>query len=587
MTTTLTAEPDTTDEPATALDPAQTYPYYREVDPRELRRTGNSREVGDILTTRPDLVATMAAHGFDPIASVINVAPDPDTGVLGVLVGFHRAAAAIAVIEHPDPALRNPDLRVGVLVHAPGTTRQQVLLAQGVENLQRVGFSLAEEASYYHQLALEGLDDAAIAREIGQPVERVRAGRAVAASARTHAAAQQVPEGDLVTMAKLAEFADDEETHQSLVAIVANRPGQLDYYIRDARNQRERDVLLSAECDRLTEKGYLLIEDEEEPPEGALRLKDLVDSPDDSLIDPERHAGCPGRAVSVYVDSDLKVDIVHFCVDFAEHGHRTLAEANIDNVEQQLREQGVRLVDPDTEGVYGLRRLFADDNAEHTLTPAEHNSNAVVHWVCTDYAEHGHVVWAAAVAPRTVRDAAYLAAERKRAKVNNAAWKVAKATRREWLAQFFSGWRRRKANQLPAKLQHWLGLGQVLASDYLNEAAPKHRYACTLLGLDQPTGYQRSEHPIAVLLRRKNTSEPQAIMARLAMVLGACEEHWDLQYTNNADASWRGSSEDARFYFELLAALGYELSPAEVLINHPEADVERWPHLKADAAKAA
>jgi hypothetical protein len=64
MTTTLTAEPDT--EPATALDPAQTYPYYREVDPRELRRIGNSREVGDILKTRPDLVAAMATHGFDP-----------------------------------------------------------------------------------------------------------------------------------------------------------------------------------------------------------------------------------------------------------------------------------------------------------------------------------------------------------------------------------------------------------------------------------------------------------------------------------------------------------------------------------------
>jgi hypothetical protein len=533
---------------------------------------------------------------------VINVAPDPHTGALGVLVGFHRTAAAIAVIEHADPALRNPDLRVGVLVHAPGTTRQQVLLAQGVENLLGVGFTLAEEASYYEQLALVGMDDDAIASEIARPVERVRAGRAVAASGRTHAAAQQLPEVDLVAMAKLAEFADDERLHHSLVDVLATRPRQLDYEIRAARNKRERNTLRAAACDRFTEQGYVLIEDEEEPPEGAQRLMDLVDGPDDSLIDPDQHAGCPGRAVSVDVDWDLEVEVVHFCVDFAEHGHRTLAEANIDNAEQQLREQGVRLADADTEGVYELRRLFADDDAEHTLTPAEHedcpghaahvtsdryNNNAVVHWVCTDYAEHGHVLWAAAVGVRTERDAAYLAAERKRAKVNNAAWKVAKATRREWLAEFFSGWRRRKANQLPAKLQHWLGLGQVLASDYLDEAAPKHRYACTLLGLDQATGYQRSEHPISALLRRKNTSEPQAIMARLAMVLGACEEHWDLQYTNNADCSWRGSSEDARYYFELLAALGYELSPTEVLINHPEADVQNWLHLKAAAAKAA
>jgi ParB family chromosome partitioning protein len=636
MTTTLTAEPDTATigaEPA-VLDSSRTYPYYLEVDPRDLRATGNSREVGDILQTRPDLVASMAAHGFDSIASVINVAPDPDDGVLGVLVGFHRTAAAVAVIEHADPELANPDLRVGALVHAPGTTRQQVLLAQGVENIHREDFTVAEEASYYHQLALVGLDDDAVARELGKPIDRVRAGRTVAASVPTRAAMQQLPEIDLVTMAKLAEFADDEAVHQGLVNTLRTfGPRRLDYEIRSVLNRRERQNVEVAECDRLTEQGYVLIEDEEEPPEGTVRLEDLVAGQDTSSIDPEQHTGCPGRAVYVFVDSDLEVEITHFCVDAAEHGHRLLVEVNVENAERQLREQGVRLLDPGNEDanqlMCELRRLFADADAEHTLTAAEHadcpghaayvtaqdyGTDAVVHWVCADYPQHGHVVQVAAPAAHTERDAAYQSAERKRARVNNAAWKVAKQARRAWLTEFFSDWRtrtvapaksapktratatastkakastKRPARPLPAKAQHWLGLAQTLANDHFHDAAPSHHYACTLLGLAQPTGHKGTDNPITARLRGKSTSEPQAIMIQLALVIGACEEHWDLQYTNNAEASWRGTSEDSRFYFELLAALGHELSPVERLVNDPAADVAEWPHLQAAAdAKA-
>lgn len=635
MTTTL--EPATTELDSTELDTATTtevtYPYFKEVDPRDLRATGNSRAVGDILLTRPDLVAAMAVHGFDSIASVINVAPDPEDGVLDVLVGFHRRAAAIAVIEHDDPDLRNEGLRVGVLVHAPGTTRQQVLLAQGIENIHREGFTRAEEASYYHQLALVGMDDDAISHEIGQPVERVRAGRTVAAATRTHTAATQMPDIDLVTMAALAEFEDDEALHQSLVGALATYgPRRLDYEIRSARNLRERRAVLAAERDRLTEAGYTLIEDEEEPPAGALRLEDLVDGPQANPLEADQHSQCPGRAMYVYVDSDLEVDLVPFCVDFAAHGHRCLAEVNVEAAEAQLRESGVRLIDADVEDACELNRLFADAEAEHTLTLAEHqdcpghaatvttgrySSGAVVRWVCADYEQYGHIVQSWLPSASTEHDAAYVSAERKRAKVNNAAWKIAKEARRAWLAEFFSDWRTRvaaaakpaaakpalktratkatgkaktstrTARPVPAKTAHWLGLAQILASDYFHDAAPSHHYAATLLGLDKHTGYQRSDNPIVALLRRKTTSEPQAIMIGLALVIGACEEHWDLQYTTNADSSWRGTSEDSRFFFELLAALGYELSPVEQLVLNPAADAADWPHLQTATAQAS
>lgn len=46
-------------------------------------------------------------------------------------------------------------------------------------------------------------------------------------------------------------------------------------------------------------------------------------------------------------------------------------------------------------------------------------------------------------------------------------------------------------------------------------------------------------------------------MVWLALLVGACEKHGDFPYTDNADPSWRGPSEDTRYYFQLLAALGY------------------------------
>jgi len=604
-----TSEPTTeaATEPTDIHDTARTYPYYlRAVDPRDLRMTGNTRDVGEIRLTRPDLVASVIEHGVDPTISVINVVPDED-GVLRVIVGFSRTAAAITVREN-----ENPDLTVGVFVHQPGTRREH-LIAQGVENIHRRGYTSAEEANLYHQLALEDLDDQAIAQALSRPVEQVRAGRAVAGNPRTHAAVQSLPDIDLMMLAKIAEFDDDEQAHQRLVDILATCPVDLDYAIASLRNRRERLACEAAEHARLSELGYTLVEDDENLPDGAARLEELCGADDATPMQPAEHTTCPGRAAFVFVDSDLDVEVVECCLAIADNGHRTLAEAAVAAAEATLREQGIRIVHPDLPTAHDLWRLFADGQAGRTLTAEEHaacpghaayvdnsgyGANAIVHYVCDEYAHHGHVPHSSAPAVRTERDRAYEAGERKRARDNNSEWRVAKTARREWLTDFFAGWRKRQPtakttrksapkaqNQsapLPAKIQQWLALSSVLASDYLTDAAPAHRYACTLLGLAQPTGYKREDNPITVLLRKKTTTEPQAIMIRLAQVIGAGEEHWDKAYTDgDADASWRRPSDDARFYFALLAALGYPLSPVEELINNPAADVAKWPHLSA------
>ena len=571
-----TAEPDT-------------YPYVlRGVDPRELRADGNSREVGDVRKRRPELVASVAEHGVNPMVSIINVAPAPEDGVLDVLVGFHRHAAAVEV-----KGLENPDLTIDVLVHAPGTTRQDILVAQGIENFHREGFSPTEEAGLYEQLALAGLGDDAIAQKLTRPVERVREGRAVAATPRTREAVDTLPNADLLILAQLSEFADDEKAHDELVAVLERAPHDFEWKLGQLRRRRDQDAKKAEEEQRLVEQGYVLLDNAYDLPEGIARLDKLCTGDDETPLDPAEHRACPGRAAVVDVDPGVAVRITELCTGFAAHGHRTIDSVRVAAAEDQLRADGVPVADPDTEGVVQLRELFADETAERPLTVDEHAgcpghaayaeirwSSVDIHYVCTDYSAHGHILRTSPTA-QPKPDPAFKSAEIKRAAANNKLWREAKADRREWLAKYFHGWRKRKPADLPARVHHWLALAPVLASDYLEEAAPANRYACALLKLGEPEGYRRDANPLVVHLRKKSTTEPQAVLIRLAQVIGACEQHWDRAYTESADASWRQPTDSARYYFELLDALGYPLSHVEQLVNNPELDNEHWAHLAA------
>jgi ParB family chromosome partitioning protein len=559
-----------------------------EVDPRELITTGNSRNIGDVTLTRPDLVASVYLHG---VKTAINASPDPD-GRLRVREGFTRVAAAVvAVYQHPT---------VPVRVVAPGT-RLEELVGQGIENFHREGYTRVEEANLYQQIALEGLTDDDIAEQLSRPVDLVTAGRTVAASPRTQAVIDQLAHVDMVTLEVLTEFEEDEHAHAELVDTLTHRPTHFIHAVARLRDLREREALIATEKTRLAELGYTVVDDDEQLPDGAAQLEDLC------IVDPtvepaplaaDDHGDCPGRAVHVDVDYDGQLAVTDICLNYAQHGHRTIAQVAIERGEAQLRDQDVRVIDAELPPTTReLRHLYANSQASSTLNAADHTdcpghaayvatgwqpADAVVHYVCVDYADHGHVANRVPVPVHTERDIAHESGERKRAKKNNAAWRVAKPVRREWLAMFFVAWRKRKAATLPARVDQWLALAPILASDYLADAAPGHRFAAELLGLKPAGSYKRADNSIAVLLRRKNTSAAQAMMVRLAQVIGACEQHWDRSYTDgDADATWRRPSEDTQFYFELLAALGYPLSDVEQLVNNPNADAGQWVHLSS------
>jgi ParB family chromosome partitioning protein len=575
------------------------YPYIlRKVDPRRLLAFGNSREIHDIRAERPDLIESIAENGMDPKASLIMTVPDPTTGVVGVIAGYNRHAAAVEVRK-----LENPDLEIDIVVHEPGTTRAEILVAQSNENDHRKNFTEFEQAGIYNELSLFGLDAETIAKKVTHSVERVQAGLKVAANPRTRAVSAAMPDTDILLMSALADITDEAD-HDELVEVLNTNPRNFQWKLRNklaAQNQRIRQA---EEAQRLREAGVVVVDDHDLP-DTAESVDELCGAGDMTPLDPEQHATCPGRAVAIDVDSDLDVELTEYCLDYAAFGHRTIAEVKIEAARAELQAAGVRQVAADDATAVTLRGLHADENAEHHLREDEHAGcpghaayvedvllydKAKIVFVCTDYAAHGHLLREGFKSEAT-RSREWKAAENKRAAANNKLWKKAKADRRKWLEKtFFKGWRSRDEKSLPARLQNWLALAEVQASHNQAEAAPKHSYACTLLGLDQSMGSVRSDYPIAVHLRKKTTSTAQATLIRLAMVLGACESHYNAGYTSTADGSWRKPSEDTRFYFDLLAFLGYPAEHIEKVVLDPGLDIEQWPHLApgwAPGAKAA
>jgi ParB family chromosome partitioning protein len=583
------------------------YPYILRVDPRDLLTGGNIRKVGEVRVTRPDLVDSVIAHGMDSRISIVAVA-DEEAG-LQVLQGFHRTAAAVAVKEQ-----ERPDLMMDVVVHAPGTTRRELLIIMGNENMHRADLTEAEELALFADLEGEGEDAGGIAKAFSVPRERVQAGLAVARAPRTRQAAEDLHGIDMFALAALAGFEDDPAAHEELQKTLRTAPGRFDDVLGRLERQRAHAAMRSEAVAELEAQGYAIVLDEqddgdyddyeedgdgEEEEEGSatslVKLSDLCSAEDMEPLDHASHAECPGRAVQVWVDDwKEKVEVAEYCVDPAQYGHRSIAALNVELLQAELRAANVRVIGRDeleAEGTEELHRICPDPGGEHCFTEESHagcpghagyvyagvQNRARVRYVCTDYEGQGHTrrTFGAAqpVAP------AFAAAERKRAKVNNMLWKEAREERRAWLKRFFVGWRKKKPSDLPKRVQHWLALASVLAPGFLHDASATQEYAVDLLGLRRAGDESCRPLELTVAELRKKTSDQQAVMIRLAQVLGACEAHWSQKFTEQADASWRSRSTETRFYFELLGALGYELSHVERLINEPELDNEHWPHL--------
>ena len=250
------------------------------IDPASIRIEDNIREV---VTLEDGFIASIREHGvIQPVLAIRN-----DDGTLWVRDGQRRTLGARAVGVATIPAY----------VVDAGDDRALRIIQQIIANDQRAPISEAERVEAFHQLALEGLSVAAIAKRTGHTKERVRASVTVAAS---KSATDALATGALTLDAALilAEFEGDEDATAYLLDVATDRPAQLPHAAQRIRDERAQEAIVAEAIATLTEQGIRTVTDRDE----YHRLTSLTGADADSErpeIDAYAHASCEGHAILV------------------------------------------------------------------------------------------------------------------------------------------------------------------------------------------------------------------------------------------------------------------------------------------------
>jgi ParB family chromosome partitioning protein len=190
---------------------------------------------------------------------------------------------------------------------------------QLVTNDRRAAISKVERVNAYHQLALEGMTPAAIARKTGEKKATIEASITVAKSAY---ATEVISTGQITLDAALilVEFEDDPEVAEQLTETAIHAPERLPHATERARQDRARAAQVAAVAAEHTEAGIRALTGEDAKlgiPLSNLTAEENSRTP----LDPENHTGCPGHALRVFTYWDGSVKTSSVCIDATDHGH--------------------------------------------------------------------------------------------------------------------------------------------------------------------------------------------------------------------------------------------------------------------------
>ena len=212
---------------------------------------------------------------------------NPD-GTLSVRDGQRRTLGARAAGVESIPAY----------VVDAGDDRALRIIQQITANDHRAGITEAERVEAFHQLTLEGLSIAAIAKRTGHSKDRIKDSVTVAASkTATQALAESTVTLDAALL--LAEFDGDSDATKYLLDVAADRPHQLSHAAQRLRDDRARNAIVAKPVAALHERGTPTVIEGDE----YHRLTSLTDAADGADTRPEldaaEHGACDGHAVLV------------------------------------------------------------------------------------------------------------------------------------------------------------------------------------------------------------------------------------------------------------------------------------------------
>lgn len=262
----------------------------------------------------PDMVASIEAMG---VLTPVVVAP---AGNGYILIGGHRRFDGANKAGFDDiPAVIRDDL----------DTEAAQLEAMLVENLHRVDLTAIEEADAYEQLALFGMDPAAIAKATGRNARTVKARLKLKGLPETTRGRLHDGQITLADAESLLEFADDPETVASLEKVLGT--GNFAYQVARAQDDRKRKAATEKAVAGFLELGAVeftgnLYGDGAPTPLARFAAEELREH------DP--HGDCLGYHVPTWGDPQL------VCTDPASHAEQEVAAREaVDPEREQARAQ--------------------------------------------------------------------------------------------------------------------------------------------------------------------------------------------------------------------------------------------------------
>ncbi|MFP5070946.1 ParB/RepB/Spo0J family partition protein [Pseudonocardia nantongensis] len=505
----MTAEPTPT--PETAAVDAAAFGRLALVDPNTLELEVNTRLAANL---DPHFCASIRDRGVQEPITVRRRASD---GTLVVRKGQRRTLAAVRVgltqvpvIITPEPATEDGDeVDTGSDDYRAGQAER--IVDQLVENQHRAGIGDAEEVAAHQQLLGLGFKPAEIAKVVRTKADRVRQTTQAAQSKRAVAIGSRY-ELDLMQMAVIAEFEDDDEAVTLLTTVAVREPERFRHFAQRLRDDRAEKQAHAAAVAELTEGGVTVIDRDDDRYGAATelyRLRPSADDPEETALEEQAHRSCPGHAAEVitfrHYREGPQARVHWLCLDPTTHGHAPLRE--------------------------GMRA--------HTGTTS-----------AVENEEEREV--------REAREKEAARLERRRVVENNKAWASAETVRRECLAELLA----KKAAPKGAAIFVAAELGQ--GAHALRKAMESgNTLACELLGLDAPDGggyYSGRVNPLAQAARA--TSAARAGMLSLAFVLAAYE-------ASTHRGNWRNADPATQRYLAQLRDWGYQLSEVEQLALDP------------------
>lgn len=257
----------------------------------------------------PDFVASIRLHGVQqPV-----IAHRDSTGTVTVRAGQRRTTAAREVGLTSIPVL---------IVTADDDSTAARIVDQLIENEHRAELTDSDRIGAWHQLEMEGLSVANIAKRLGTDKKRIASGLAVANSDTGTRLVQEVAL-TLDQAADLLEFADDTDLVDELSKTAAEDPGYFPVAVQRARDEREATALRTAATEVEEAKGHTILDPNGY--DGPGHRLDYLRTAEGEPVDPESIQGKEGIAVRVqayrgYNEDTASVRLTYYVANPADLG---------------------------------------------------------------------------------------------------------------------------------------------------------------------------------------------------------------------------------------------------------------------------